>query len=89
MSRVGCSCLFGCRSSRSRFPYVRHPRLCPADVLAGFRWVGIAAITVYAPTIFAEAGYSARKSQWMSGLNDVRDTFPLLGAVQVLNDVSQ
>ena len=36
------------------------------------RWVGIAAITVYAPTIFAEAGYSARKSQWMSGLNDVR-----------------
>lgn len=35
-------------------------------------WVGIAAITVYAPTIFAEAGYSARKSQWMSGLNDAR-----------------
>ena len=35
------------------------------------RWVGIAAITVYAPTIFAEAGYSSRKSQWMSGLNDV------------------
>ncbi len=36
------------------------------------RWVGIAAITVYAPTIFAEAGYAARKSQWLSGLNDVR-----------------
>ena len=35
------------------------------------RWVGIAAITVYAPTIFAEAGYGARKSQWLSGLNDV------------------
>jgi len=34
-------------------------------------WVGIAAITVYAPTIFAEAGYDARKSQWLSGLNDV------------------
>ncbi|THU97327.1 general substrate transporter [Dendrothele bispora CBS 962.96] len=33
-------------------------------------WVGIAAITVYAPTIFAEAGYAARKSQWLSGLND-------------------
>lgn len=31
-----------------------------------------AAITVYAPTIFAEAGYDARKSQWLSGLNDVR-----------------
>ncbi|KAE9390425.1 general substrate transporter [Gymnopus androsaceus JB14] len=34
-------------------------------------WVGIAAITVYAPTIFAEAGYGARKSQWLSGLNDI------------------
>ncbi|KAJ3967991.1 general substrate transporter [Lentinula raphanica] len=34
-------------------------------------WVGIAAITVYAPTIFSEAGYGARKSQWLSGLNDV------------------
>lgn len=34
-------------------------------------WCGIAAITVYAPTIFAEAGYGARKSQWLSGLNDV------------------
>ncbi|KAJ3738699.1 general substrate transporter [Lentinula detonsa] len=34
-------------------------------------WVGIAAITVYAPTIFAEAGYGARKAQWLSGLNDV------------------
>lgn len=36
------------------------------------RWAGIAAITVYAPTLFAEAGYSARKSEWLSGLNDVR-----------------
>lgn len=36
------------------------------------RWVGIAAITVYAPTIFAEAGYSARKAQWLSGLNTVQ-----------------
>ncbi|KAG6879311.1 hypothetical protein C0992_003638 [Termitomyces sp. T32_za158] len=35
------------------------------------RWVGIAAITVYAPTIFAGAGYSSRKSQWLSGLNTV------------------
>ncbi|KAG7443247.1 general substrate transporter [Guyanagaster necrorhizus] len=34
-------------------------------------WVGIAAITVYAPIIFSEAGYGARKSQWLSGLNDV------------------
>lgn len=47
------------------------------------RWVGIAAITVYAPTIFAAAGYGARKAQWLSGLNNVRpltrsprNTFP-------------
>ncbi|KIJ61771.1 hypothetical protein HYDPIDRAFT_96054, partial [Hydnomerulius pinastri MD-312] len=33
-------------------------------------WVGIDAIAVYAPTIFAEAGYSGRKAQWLSGLND-------------------
>lgn len=39
------------------------------------RWVGIAAITVYAPTIFAEAGYGARKAQWLSGLNDVSTPF--------------
>ena len=39
------------------------------------RWVGIAAITVYAPTIFAQAGYGARKSEWLSGLNDVSDIF--------------
>ena len=42
------------------------------------RWVGIAAITVYAPTIFAEAGYGARKSQWLSGLNDVSTALTLL-----------
>ncbi len=40
------------------------------------RWVGIAAITVYAPTIFAQAGYAARKSQWLSGLNDVSTLVP-------------
>ncbi|TFK36070.1 general substrate transporter [Crucibulum laeve] len=34
-------------------------------------WVGIAAITVYAPTIFAAAGYGARKAQWLSGLNNI------------------
>jgi len=34
-------------------------------------WVGIAAVTMWAPTIFAQAGYSARKSQWLSGLNDI------------------
>ncbi|PSS11019.1 hypothetical protein PHLCEN_2v3315 [Hermanssonia centrifuga] len=48
-------------------------------------WVGIAAITVYAPTIFAEAGYSARKSQWMSGLNDITYMFSTLMAVVTID----
>lgn len=38
-------------------------------------WVGIAAITIYAPIIFAKAGYAARKSQWLSGLNDITYMF--------------
>ena len=37
-------------------------------------WSGIAAITVYAPTIFAQAGYDARKTQWISGVNNVSKT---------------
>ncbi|KAH7923026.1 general substrate transporter [Leucogyrophana mollusca] len=45
-------------------------------------WVGIAAITVYAPTIFAEAGYSPRKAQWISGLNDI--TYMLSTLVAIL-----
>ncbi|KDQ56003.1 hypothetical protein JAAARDRAFT_133067 [Jaapia argillacea MUCL 33604] len=48
-------------------------------------WVGIAAITVYAPTIFAEAGYSARKSQWLSGLNDITYMFATLFAVLTID----
>jgi hypothetical protein len=34
-------------------------------------WVGIAGVTVYAPTIFSIAGFDSRKSQWISGLNNV------------------
>lgn len=34
-------------------------------------WVGIAGVTVYAPTIFRIAGISNSNSQWVSGLNDV------------------
>ncbi|KIY67618.1 general substrate transporter [Cylindrobasidium torrendii FP15055 ss-10] len=45
-------------------------------------WAGIAAITVYAPTIFAQAGYSARKSEWLSGLNDI--TYMLATLVSVV-----
>ncbi|KAK7445732.1 hypothetical protein VKT23_014727 [Stygiomarasmius scandens] len=48
-------------------------------------WVGIAAITVYAPTIFAEAGYAARKSQWLSGLNDITYMLATLMAVVTID----
>ncbi|OBZ74782.1 Sugar transporter STL1 [Grifola frondosa] len=48
-------------------------------------WVGIAAITVYAPTIFSEAGYGARKSQWLSGLNDITYMISTLLAVVTID----
>jgi hypothetical protein len=34
-------------------------------------WVGIAGVTVYAPTIFGIAGFDSMKSQWISGLNNI------------------
>lgn len=34
-------------------------------------WIGIAGITVYAPTIFANAGFDSNKSNWLSGLNNI------------------
>jgi MFS family permease len=34
-------------------------------------WVGIAGVTVYAPTIFSIAGFDSTKSQWISGLNNI------------------
>ncbi|KAF9257402.1 general substrate transporter [Marasmius fiardii PR-910] len=48
-------------------------------------WVGIAAVTVYAPTIFAQAGYAARKSQWLSGLNDITYMLATLLAVVTID----
>ncbi|KAI0744478.1 general substrate transporter [Earliella scabrosa] len=48
-------------------------------------WVGIAAITVYAPTIFAQAGYAARKSQWLSGLNNITYCLSTLLAVATID----
>ncbi|TFY61418.1 hypothetical protein EVJ58_g4528 [Rhodofomes roseus] len=48
-------------------------------------WVGIAAITVYATTIFSQAGYSSRKAQWLSGLNDVTYMLSTLLAVVTID----
>jgi MFS family permease len=34
-------------------------------------WIGIAGVTIYAPTIFKIAGISNSNVQWISGLNDI------------------
>ena len=34
-------------------------------------WIGIAGVTIYAPTIFRIAGISSKNVQWISGLNDI------------------
>ncbi|KAJ5336284.1 hypothetical protein MYU51_012413 [Penicillium brevicompactum] len=44
-------------------------------------WVGIAGVTVYAPTIFSIAGFDSTKSQWISGLNNVFYMFATLVCV--------
>ncbi|KAH8114981.1 general substrate transporter [Phellopilus nigrolimitatus] len=48
-------------------------------------WVGIAAVTVYAPVIFSQAGYDARKSSWLSGLNTVTYMLSTLLAVVTID----
>jgi hypothetical protein len=42
-------------------------------------WIGIAGVTIYAPTIFRIAGFDATKSQWVSGLNNIFYMFSTLG----------
>lgn len=41
-------------------------------------WVGIAGVTVYQPEIFRQAGYTTRKSAWLSGLNNIFYMFATL-----------
>lgn len=41
-------------------------------------WIGIAGITVYQTDIFRQAGFDARKSQWIAGLNN---TFYMLSTL--------
>ncbi|KAK9360057.1 hypothetical protein V1504DRAFT_434244 [Lipomyces starkeyi] len=36
-----------------------------------FEWIGIAGVTVYAPTMFANAGFSTGTSELLSGLNNI------------------
>lgn len=48
-------------------------------------WVGIAAITVYQPTIFKQAGFPTRKSDWLSGVNIILYMLATLIAVVTLD----
>ncbi|KFY47770.1 hypothetical protein V496_10462 [Pseudogymnoascus sp. VKM F-4515 (FW-2607)] len=52
-------------------------------------WVGIAGVTVYAPTIFRIAGFDARKSQWISGLNNIFYMFATLVCVFTLDRIGR
>ncbi|KAL1583441.1 hypothetical protein WHR41_07597 [Cladosporium halotolerans] len=52
-------------------------------------WVGIAGVTVYAPTIFRIAGFNSEKSQWISGLNNVFYMFSTLICVFTLDRIGR
>ncbi|KAL1962325.1 hypothetical protein VTN77DRAFT_9816 [Rasamsonia byssochlamydoides] len=52
-------------------------------------WVGIAGVTIYAPTIFRIAGFNAEKSQWISGLNNIFYMFATLVCVFTLDRIGR
>jgi MFS family permease len=52
-------------------------------------WVGIAGVTVYAPTIFRIAGFDTAKSQWISGLNNIFYMFATLICVFTLDRIGR
>ncbi|KAK5627593.1 hypothetical protein RRF57_003308 [Xylaria bambusicola] len=52
-------------------------------------WVGIAGVTVYAPTIFRTAGFDSQKSQWISGLNNIFYAFATLICVFTLDRIGR
>ncbi|TLD15255.1 hypothetical protein PspLS_10690 [Pyricularia sp. CBS 133598] len=52
-------------------------------------WVGIAGVTVYAPTIFRIAGFDTEKSQWISGLNNIFYMFATLVCVFTLDKIGR
>lgn len=55
----------------------------------GKEWVGIAGVTVYAPTIFGIAGYDSTKSAWISGLNNIFYMFATLICVFTLDRIGR
>jgi sugar porter (SP) family MFS transporter len=52
-------------------------------------WVGIAGVTVYAPTIFRISGFDTNKSQWFSGLNNIFYMFSTIICVLTLDRIGR
>ncbi|KAI5363061.1 Putative major facilitator, sugar transporter, major facilitator superfamily [Septoria linicola] len=52
-------------------------------------WIGIAGVTIYAPTIFRLAGFSSEKAQWISGLNNIFYMFSTLVCVFTLDRIGR
>lgn len=52
-------------------------------------WVGIAGVTIYAPTIFRIAGFTSEKAQWISGLNNIFYMFSTLICVFTLDRIGR
>ena len=52
-------------------------------------WIGIAGITIYAPTIFGQAGFDPTKAAWFSGMNDIFYMFSTLICVFTLDRIGR
>ncbi|KAG9119865.1 hypothetical protein FRC07_004897 [Ceratobasidium sp. 392] len=52
-------------------------------------WVGIAAVTVYAPRIFSGAGYDQNKSNLLAGVNNITYMLSTLVAVYTLDKIGR
>ncbi|TIA74363.1 sugar transporter STL1 [Aureobasidium pullulans] len=52
-------------------------------------WIGIAGVTIYAPTIFGIAGMGPEKRQWISGLNNIFYMFSTLICVFTLDKIGR
>ncbi len=52
-------------------------------------WIGIAGVTIYAPTIFGIAGMSPSKRQWIAGLNNIFYMFSTLICVFTLDRIGR
>ncbi|KAI9796141.1 MAG: hypothetical protein M1833_006479 [Piccolia ochrophora] len=52
-------------------------------------WIGIAGVTVYAPTMFSQAGFAKEKTMWLSGLNVIFYMFSTLICVFTLDRIGR